>query len=151
MVNFSFRTHTHTLEQFSPKKQNIKPNDSNSLYRRCFEPNILRALWDFARMFLCWTRQPFKCELEGGEGIPQGKSYRHCYWPYWWTICVDLYCLGYVDDLTMVVRGKFGSTLSGRSQMALKIVENWCKDETQIRQWSFHLLGKGSTKGWNHW
>jgi len=31
-----------------------------------------------------------------------------------------LYCLEYADDLTIVVRGKFTSTLLERSQMALR-------------------------------
>lgn len=40
-----------------------------------------------------------------------------------------LYCLGYADDLPIVVRSKFARTLSEISHMALKIVENCCKDK----------------------
>lgn len=36
---------------------------------------------------------------------------------------------GYSDDLTILVRGKFKSTLGDRVRAALKTVENWCHEK----------------------
>jgi len=35
------------------------------------------------------------------------------------------YCLGYADVLTIIVRGKFASSLSEGNETALKTVDNW--------------------------
>lgn len=35
--------------------------------------------------------------------------------------------IGYADDLTVICRGKFLSTLCERTQRALNLIERWCK------------------------
>lgn len=36
------------------------------------------------------------------------------------------FCQGYSDDLTIMIRGKFESTLGDRMRSAVKLVEDWC-------------------------
>lgn len=77
-----------------------------------------------------------------------------------------IYTQGYSDDLTILIRGKFESTLGDRLRFSLKIVENWCRakglevnpDKTDIVLFSrrhtgqsrlgrFRLFGKDVTPG----
>lgn len=70
-----------------------------------------------------------------GGGCPQGGVLS----PLLWAILVDdllqnlssadICCLGYADDLAIVVRGRFAGIISERTQLALNIVNNWCKKE----------------------
>lgn len=64
------------------------------------------------------------------KGCPQGSVIS----PLLWILVIDgllarhgLYTQCYADDLTVLVRGKFISTLCEKQQSALKIVEDWCK------------------------
>ena len=53
----------------------------------------------------------------------------------WATLADDLLqrlsftCLGYADDLAIVIRGRFAGIISERTQMALNIVHDWCMIE----------------------
>ena len=38
-------------------------------------------------------------------------------------------CLGYADDLAIVIKGRFARTISDRTQKALNIVNTWCRKE----------------------
>jgi hypothetical protein len=68
------------------------------------------------------------------RGCPQGGVLS----PLLWTIVVDslLYRLsnagfevqGYADDLAIVVRGKFDSTIRDRMMIAIDIVSGWCQE-----------------------
>lgn len=67
------------------------------------------------------------------RGTPQGGVLS----PTLWVIVMDsllrelhqnrFKATAYADDVTIVCRGKFLSTISDRIQQAVKIVENWCK------------------------
>ena len=74
-------------------------------------------------------------KVKVGTGCPQGGVLS----PLLWATLVDkllqklsaegFYCLGYADDLAIVVKGRFANTISERSQRALKIVDRWCSKE----------------------
>ena len=38
-------------------------------------------------------------------------------------------CLGYADDLAIVIKGRFARKISDRTQKALNIVNTWCRKE----------------------
>lgn len=69
------------------------------------------------------------------RGCPQGGVLS----PLLWTILVDdlirklsaegFYCLGYADDLAIVVKGKFAGVITEQTQKALNIVNKWCQKE----------------------
>lgn len=41
------------------------------------------------------------------------------------------HCLGYADNITIVVRGRFPNVLVETMQIAMNVVDNWCKQERQ--------------------
>ena len=73
-----------------------------------------------------------KTSLWVAKGCPQGGILS----PTLWCIVVDslikklnesgVHAQGYSDDLTILIRGKFESTLGERMRQLLKIVEKWC-------------------------
>ena len=66
------------------------------------------------------------------RGCPQGGNLS----PLLWCIVIDgllkelelagLYSQGYADDLVILIKSKFNSTVSELLQRALRIVEHWC-------------------------
>lgn len=76
-----------------------------------------------------------KTNLWVAKGCPQGGILS----PLLWCLVVDsllkrlnengIFAQGYSDDLTILVRGKFESTLGDRVRMSLKIVEDWCQEK----------------------
>lgn len=69
------------------------------------------------------------------RGCPQGGVLS----PLLWCLVLDdllrtleqmgIYAQGYADDLTILISGKFGGTVSDLMQRALKTVESWCSKE----------------------
>ena len=74
-------------------------------------------------------------EARVGRGCPQGGVLS----PLYWAVLVDellvkmakerFYCLGYSDDIAVVVRGKHLDYVSKRTHNALNIVDEWCREE----------------------
>lgn len=74
-------------------------------------------------------------EAMAGGGCPQGGVLS----PLLWSILIDglinrmtnegFYCLGYADDIAVVVKGRFASVVSERTQRAINIIQNWCVRE----------------------
>lgn len=70
-----------------------------------------------------------------GGGCPQGGVLS----PLLWATLVDellvqltqadFECLGYADDVVIIVKGRFASVVSDRMQQAINITEKWCKKE----------------------
>ena len=70
-----------------------------------------------------------------GGGCPQGGVLS----PLLWATLVDellhklagkgFTCLGYADDLVIIIRGRFARVISEQTQTALNIVDNWCKQD----------------------
>ena len=66
------------------------------------------------------------------RGCPQGGVLS----PLLWNLTVDellwdlneagYYSIGFADDIAIIIRGKFPSTVSEVLQNALKRLENWC-------------------------
>ena len=69
------------------------------------------------------------------KGCPQGGVLS----PLMWCLVMDSLlkklknlgyeAIGYADDLAVVIRGKFGHTVSDQMQNALNLVMDWCKSE----------------------
>lgn len=95
------------------------------------------------------------------KGCPQGGILS----PLLWSLVVDsliselngkgFFAQGYSDDLTIMIRGKFESTLGDRMRTAVKTVEDWCQrnglsinpKKTELvlfsrRRTGSHLVGK---------
>jgi len=76
-----------------------------------------------------------KANLWVAKGCPQGGILS----PILWSLVVDsliaklnaegIYAQGYSDDLTILIRGKFESTLGDRVRAGIEIVESWCRDK----------------------
>lgn len=46
------------------------------------------------------------------------------------TVCQDLYCLGYVDNLVIVVKEKFAGVVFEEMHITLNTAKNWCNKES---------------------
>ncbi|KAI5735212.1 hypothetical protein M8J77_015582 [Diaphorina citri] len=74
-------------------------------------------------------------EVRATRGCPQGGVLS----PILWTLVVDsllselngsrFYSIGYADDVVIIIVGKYFEILLDLMQQALRIVENWCKNE----------------------
>jgi len=75
-----------------------------------------------------------KSSFWAARGCPQGGILS----PLLWYMVVDslirrlndegIFAQGYSDDLTILIRGKFESTLGDRMRYSMKVVERWCRD-----------------------
>ncbi|RYE25309.1 MAG: hypothetical protein EOP45_04900 [Sphingobacteriaceae bacterium] len=75
-----------------------------------------------------------KFTVKANRGTPQGGVLS----PLLWNIVIDsllrtlkdarIKVIGYADDVTLVVKGKFIDTVADVTQSALKIVEKWCRN-----------------------
>lgn len=76
-----------------------------------------------------------KEEVVSGRGCPQGG----CLSPHLWILLVDeligklkeagVYIQMYSDDGVIIIRGKHPQTVSEVTQSAVKILDNWCKEQ----------------------
>ncbi|GJQ77492.1 hypothetical protein Trydic_g20883 [Trypoxylus dichotomus] len=91
-----------------------------------------------SRVSRLFMERALQCEHGGRRwqpGCPQGAVLSPLLW---WLLVDDLlsdprragfYAQGYADDITIMLSGRFEGVVSERMQVALRLVETWCRKE----------------------
>ena len=116
----------------------------NTMYKSIEQAMIRKGI---PRMIIAWTLNMLTSRIiiwEAGEGRLTVRTTKGCpqggvLSPLLWILVIDelleiLDDLGYevqgfADDLIVIVRGKFESTIKDRMQLALNVTSEWCQEK----------------------